>query len=136
MILGIAHLCLRVADLEKSRRFYCDGLGLALAFDFVRGGEKVGFYLKAGEHNFIEFFRRGEEAVGGKIIDHLCLEVDSIDVLRQRLEAAGIALGPKGMGADHAWQAWLTDPDGVKIELHEYTADACQRTGKDCVLPG
>lgn len=38
------------------------------------------------------------------------------------------------MGADHAYQAWLTDPDGVRIELHEYTPDCCQKTGRTCYL--
>ena len=48
--------------------------------------------------------------------------------------AAGYTPGEKKMGADHAYQAWLTDPDGVRIELHEYTPDCCQKTGRTCYL--
>jgi hypothetical protein len=27
---------------------------------------------------------------------------------------------------DHSWQAWITDPDGNKIELHDYTPESWQ----------
>lgn len=134
MILGIAHLCIRVADLEQTARFYCDGLGLKKAFDFIRDGKVVGFYLHVGNGNYLEIFLREPVEAGPSPIDHLCLETDSIDEVNARLSAAGYAVGEKKMGADHAWQAWLTDPDGVRIELHEYTADCCQKTGKACIL--
>ena len=58
MIKGIAHLCIRVVDLEKTSRFYCDGLGLGKAFDFIRDGKVVGFYLRVGNGNYLEFFQR------------------------------------------------------------------------------
>ena len=134
MIQGIAHVCIRVADLDRTARFYCEGLGLAKAFDFIRNGEVVGFYLKVGNGNYLEFFRRDETGNGPNPIDHLCLETDSIDSVNARLAAAGYATGEKKMGADRAWQAWITDPDGVRIELHEYTADCCQKTGSPCIL--
>lgn len=125
MIRGIAHLCIRVADLEQTARFYCDGLGLKKAFDFIRDGKVIGFYLHVGNGNYLEIFQREPVEAGPSPIDHLCLETDSIDEVNARLSAAGYAVGEKKMGADHAWQAWLTDPDGVRIELHEYTADCC-----------
>ena len=54
MIRGIAHLCIRVADLEQTARFYCDGLGLKKAFDFIRDGKVVGFYLRVGNGNYLD----------------------------------------------------------------------------------
>ena len=57
MIKGIAHLCIRVADLGRTARFYCEGLGLEKAFDFRRDDKTVGFYLKAGNGNYLEFRR-------------------------------------------------------------------------------
>ena len=134
MIKGIAHLCIRVTDLERTARFYCEGLGLEKAFDFIRDGEVVGFYLRVGSGSFLEFFRREPVESGPNPLDHLALETDSIDAVNARLAAAGYPVGEKKTGADHAWQAWLTDPDGVRIELHEYTADSCQKTGENCLL--
>lgn len=134
MIKGIAHLCIRVADLGRTARFYCQGLGLEKAFDFRRDDKTVGFYLKAGNGNYLEFFEREPAEPGANPIDHLCFEVDSIDSVNAAVAAAGYTPGEKKMGADHAYQAWLTDPDGVRIELHEYTADCCQKTGEACIL--
>lgn len=134
MIKGIAHLCIRVADLGRTARFYCQGLGLEKAFDFRRDDKTVGFYLKAGNDNYLEFFEREPAESGANPIDHLCFEVDSIDSVNAAVAAAGYTPGEKKMGADHAYQAWLTDPDGVRIELHEYTPDCCQKTGRTCYL--
>ncbi len=30
------------------------------------------------------------------------------------------------MGSDHSWQAWLSDPDGNRVELHQYTPESWQ----------
>ena len=134
MIRGIAHVCIRAVDLDATRRFYCDGLGLGKAFDFLRDGKVVGFYLKVGNGTFLEFFRAEPEAASAFPIAHFCLEVDSIDEVRRRLAAAGYACSEKSPGADHAYQAWTADPDGTRIELHEYRPGCCQLTGCDCVL--
>ena len=40
---------------------------------------------------------------------------------------------PKKRGVDGTWQCWLTDPDGTKIELFEYTEDSAQFKGGDRV---
>jgi catechol 2,3-dioxygenase-like lactoylglutathione lyase family enzyme len=46
MIKTLAHVCLFSRDLERTRQFYCDGLGLSVQFRFMRQGELFGFYLK------------------------------------------------------------------------------------------
>ena len=87
MIKGIAHLCIRVADLGRTARFYCQGLGLEKAFDFRRDDKTVGFYLKAGNGNYLEFFEREPAEPGANPIDHLCFEVDSIDSVNAAVAA-------------------------------------------------
>lgn len=54
--------------------------------------------------------------------------------VRRCLGAGGYAVTEKKLGADQSWQAWTTDPSGVRIEFHQYTAHSSQVTGKDCVL--
>ena len=55
MIVGLAHVCFTVKDLEASEAYYRDGLGLTPAFDFVDdAGRRFGTYLHAGGRNFIE----------------------------------------------------------------------------------
>lgn len=36
----------------------------------------------------------------------------------------------KRLGGDGAWQAWITDPSGVRIELMQYSEDSSQFSGK------
>jgi catechol 2,3-dioxygenase-like lactoylglutathione lyase family enzyme len=131
----IAHVCLGALDLAATEKFYCGALGCTRAFDFVRGGKRIGFYLRAGGDTFIEVFL--QEKLDPKApapIRHLCLEVDGIDAMIAQVKAAGFKIGEKKLGADHSWQVWTADPAGVQIEFHEYTAESSQRTGKDCIL--
>lgn len=135
MLKGIAHICISSVDLAATERFYCSGLGMIKGFDFVRKGEVIGFYLRAGGNAFVEVFRRGSiSPEAGGPISHLCLEVSDIDAVVARLKAHGYETTAKVMGADHSWQAWVTDPAGVKIEFHQYTPDSCQLTGAPCLL--
>ncbi|MFO7723951.1 MAG: VOC family protein [Oceanipulchritudo sp.] len=132
MIKQLAHVCLHSEDLEATRRFYCTGLGMEKGFDFQRSEEHFGYYLKAGSRSFIEVFKGSPKAVGN--IDHLALEVSDIHALADHLRKQGIPVSDPQLGADNSWQAWLEDPSGVKIELHEYTLESSQLTGLTCVL--
>ena len=38
----------------------------------------------------------------------------------------GVTVTDKKLGSDNSWQAWLSDPDGNRIELHQYTAQSLQ----------
>jgi len=57
MIVGMAHACFVVSDLERSLSFYRDQLGLPEAFSFINdAGHRHGVYLHLGGRNFIELF--------------------------------------------------------------------------------
>ena len=131
----VAHICLGALDLEATERFYCAGLGCTRAFNFIRKGKRIGFYLRAGEGTFIEVFLQDKlDPKAPAPIRHLCLEVEGVEEMIARVKSAGFKIGDKKLGADHSWQAWTADPAGVQIEFHEYTPESSQRTGKDCVL--
>lgn len=135
MIKRIAHVCLLSHDLAVTESFYCEALGLGKAFNFLRNGTIIGFYLKVSENMFIEVFHHdGVERRDAYPIQHLCLECDDLDALAARLKAHGQEVSPKTMGADRSWQMWVMDPSGVRIEFHQYTDRSCQRTLADCVL--
>ena len=42
------------------------------------------------------------------------------------LRAQGVESTEMELGGDGAWQAWITDPDGNRIELHQYTDASLQ----------
>ncbi len=128
MITNLAHACFTVGDLERALQFYRDDLGLKPAFDFTNEeGRRFGIYLHVGGRNFIELFEGQLAAPAeGQSFRHLCLEVDDIEATVQTLLARGVEIGPIKLGRDQSYQAWITDPDGNRIELHQYTPESWQ----------
>ena len=132
MIKQLAHICIHTTDLEKTLGFYTEVLGLEKGFDFERKGACFGYYLKLGATTFIEVFPGEPGAVGN--INHVAIEVEDMDGLIARLREHGVEVGEKTLGADHSWQVWITDPNGIRIEFHEYTDQSMQRVGGTCVV--
>jgi predicted enzyme related to lactoylglutathione lyase len=64
----------------------------------------------------------------------MCLQVDGIDHTLRQIRQAGYEASDKKLGADQTWQAWTADPDGIRIELHEYTEQSSQYTGQDVTV--
>lgn len=128
MITGLAHVCFTVADLEASIAFYRDKLGLKSAFDFINDKkERYGVYLHVGGRQFVELFTAKPSApTPDQSFKHICLEVDDINATVADLRAKGVQVTDPKFGADQSWQAWLSDPDGNRIELHAYTAKSWQ----------
>ena len=137
MIKRLAHVCLGAKDLAASRTFYVQQLGLEVAFEFFRGGQPIGFYLRAGEGAFIEVFADEAAADAERPrIKHFCLEVEDLDGLIATLSERGVDITQKQLGGDNAWQAWITDPSGIRIELMQYRPDSAQFTGLPVHLDG
>jgi lactoylglutathione lyase len=128
LITGIAHVGIRVADLERSRQFY----GL-LGFELVAGplgSEPVAILLHAAagiEINLILNAQRErqhnilmEEPVKHAGYTHIALGCRDIDAARASLEAAGISIsgGPVTFPNGHR-AIFVRDPDRNVIELHQ-----------------
>jgi catechol 2,3-dioxygenase-like lactoylglutathione lyase family enzyme len=130
VVKALAHVQITSPDLKATERFYCDALGLKKKFSFFKGPKEVGFYLELGRNTFLEFF---EGKLGEKVqhpaISHFCIEVSSIDEVERALQAKGISITGKVMGGDNAMQAWIVDPSGVRVELHEYNSKSMQLVG-------
>ena len=127
MIQGIAHVCFTDQDLDRSVAFY-EALGCRHAFDFTRdSGERFGAYLHVGGRTFIELFIGDlADPAEGQRYRHMCLEVDDIHKTVEELRSRGLEVEDIKMGSDHSYQAWLSDPDGNRIELHHYTKESKQ----------
>ncbi|MGQ9609034.1 MAG: VOC family protein [bacterium] len=131
MIRGLAHVCFSVSNLDESIAFYKDKLGFLPVFDFINeNGRRFGIYLHIGERNFIELFEGNpEKSVKPQSYQHFCLEVDDIESAVKSLRSKGVEVTEIKMGSDNSWQAWLSDPDGNRIELHQYTPESKQNAG-------
>lgn len=128
MIVGMAHACFVVSDLERSLSFYRDQLGLPEAFSFINdAGHRHGVYLHLGGRNFIELFEGTvEPPATDQSYKHICLEVKDIEGTVADLRSKGVEVSDPKLGTDQSWQAWIVDPDGNRMELHEYTASSWQ----------
>lgn len=131
MVTQLAHICIHTSDLEKTARFYCEALGLERGFEFIKDGALFGYYLKLGNNTFIEVFKGDPGGIGN--INHVAIQTDDIDSMIIRIKEHGYAIGEKTLGADDSWQVWTTDPNGVRIEFHQYTETSLQLNGGTCV---
>jgi glyoxylase I family protein len=130
----VAHVCIFAKDLAETRDFYRDVLGLPIVFNFERNGAWYGFYLDAGGRSNVEVFQKPEASYGPENqINHLCLEVESLDDAVAHVRGKGVEITDKKFACDDTWQAWVTDPNGVRIELFEYTDKSAQFVGGDRV---
>jgi len=128
----LAHVCIFAQDLEATRDFYRDVLGMDTRFNFLRDGRIFGFYLDCGGRSHVEVFEKSEASYSeANQINHLCLEVEDIDAAIDHIRSKGVEVTPKKLACDDTYQAWVRDPNGVKIELFEYTDRSAQFTGGD-----
>jgi catechol 2,3-dioxygenase-like lactoylglutathione lyase family enzyme len=108
--LQLDHTAIRVADLERSRRFYEGLLGLDAIPrpDFPMPGRWYG--VGAGQLHLIQC-----DPLGTAIDPsgpHFAIQVDDLDAARREIAAAGLeTLDP---GRD---QLWVRDPDGYTVEI-------------------
>ena len=130
MINQLAHICIHSSDLEETARFYFDALGLEKGFEFIKDDALFGYYIKLGNNTFIEVFQGDPGGVGN--INHIAIETDDMDAVIERVKEHGYEIGEKSLGADHSWQVWTADPNGVRIEFHQYTSESMQLIGGSC----
>ena len=127
LITQVAHTCIFAHDLETTAGFYRDVFGIERAFDFKRGEDWIGFYMDLGARTFIEVFRKAESSFAeSNQINHICLETEDLDGLIAHVRAQGVEITDKKLGVDGTWQAWTKDPNGVKLEIFQYTSDSMQ----------
>ena len=126
-ILGLDHVVLRVADLDRSLRFWRDALGCPIE----KRQDEIGLVqLRAGT-SLIDLVpidgKLGREGGGppgreGRNVDHVALRIAPFDAaaIRAHLAAHGIAPGEvvKRYGAEGDGPSmYITDPDGNGVEL-------------------
>ncbi len=118
-ILGIDHVVLRVADLERAIAFYEGVLGAKVE----RRSEKFGLVqLRAGRSLIDLIEAPAGEAKGAGNMDHFALRIEPFDeaAIRAHLEAHGIATGElkTRYGAEgNGPSLYIVDPDGNTVEL-------------------
>jgi catechol 2,3-dioxygenase-like lactoylglutathione lyase family enzyme len=133
VLVRLAHICVETPDLESTEAFY-QKLGAERRFEFRNlQDELIGMYMYFAGDSYIELVKVAEPRSEGAI-NHFALQVEDIDLAQQTLENAGVTVTPKEMGVDHTWMITCRDPNGVYIELHQYTGDSMQHRGGTCCI--
>ena len=123
MLTGLGHVAIRCRDLDVSLAFYRTlGLREAFRLPWPDGTGVRLIMLRVGAEGGLELITGGsgtvaqdEHATG---LMHVCLLVDDIHAAYQRVQDAGIPItSPLRTSRDKTLQFWITDPDGVVIEV-------------------
>ncbi len=118
-IKGLDHVVLRVADLERAIRFYCEVLGCTEE----RRVESINLVqLRAGAALIDLISAAGAPEPGAGNMDHFALRIEPFDEadLRAHLDSHGVAVGELATryGAEGSGPSlYIQDPDGNTVEL-------------------
>lgn len=113
------HTMVRVTDIEDSKRFYCDGLGLVehRRVDNEQGRFTLVFLHAPGDEGAqVELTCNwdSETYAGGRNFGHLAYSVEDIYALCQHLADMGYTIHrPPRDG----YMAFVKSPDGISVEL-------------------
>ena len=120
-LVKLHHVSFAVADLERSRRFFGQTLGLPEierpGFDFG------GAWYALGDRQLHLIERPGEgggQGAPNSRADHMALEVRDVDAVRRTLQAAGVEFGEGSNRALGMEQIFCRDPDGHTLEFVRY----------------
>jgi lactoylglutathione lyase len=109
-----------VTDLERSIRFYHEGLGMAVAGrDLVAatGGETATLHTPGSQQMLELNWYPASKYASGSELDHLAFEVEDVDGVASRLvELGGRVVREVEREPDYDI-AYVNDPDGIWIEI-------------------
>jgi catechol 2,3-dioxygenase-like lactoylglutathione lyase family enzyme len=145
MALTLNHFSIRTTELEASRRFYADVLGLTVGprpdFPFP------GLWMYGGPHDDVAnavvhligidrsdpqglqqyLGDRDESALSGSgAVDHIAFFSEGLAAMHARLKSLGMPCRERTVPSIGLHQLFLDDPSGVVIELNYPAAEAGQ----------
>ena len=127
-----SRILLRPADLDRTRRFYRDELGLAIYREFGPSEDPwVVFFLGSG---LLEVSGQPASPSGPSVM--IWIQVRDVHAEHGRLAAAGVRILREPVA--EPWgliEMWIEDPDGIQIVLVEVPADHPLRRDQRAVSP-
>lgn len=121
-VTGLAHIGVKVKDIEASKKFYTELLGFQIDDENDLGRVKLVF-LSNG-NCLIELISADVVPEMPGQIDHICMEVEGIDALVAELKQKGLVFdGEVSYGAairGGIKNIFFKGPDGERIEFFDY----------------
>ena len=118
---GLDHVVLNVADVERSYAWYCELLGLeGIRMEEWRRGEVLFPSVRVDEGTIIDLVQTDRT---GQNVDHVCLVVEPVDLEAVKgsgrfevVDGPARRFGARGDGTS----LYVLDPDGNTVELRHY----------------
>jgi catechol 2,3-dioxygenase-like lactoylglutathione lyase family enzyme len=138
----LGHYSIRTADIEASRRFYVEIMGLRVGFRPPFAFRGLWLYLGEDESDFgvVHLIavepgaqeglsnylgeRSAEATAGTGALDHIAFLATGWPDLKARLAASGQEIVERTVPLLGLHQVFVTDPSGVTIELNYPSAEA------------
>ena len=126
MVPRISHICIRCGDLQSSLSFYRDMLGLEEFMRLEIKGKQI-VILRSDSIN-VELTQANPaeeslQAEGHHGLNHFGFLVRNINEMVTALKEKGVNILSEPREVQKgAWAAFVEDPDGVRIELVQFTA--------------
>ena len=121
----ISGLGLRVSDLERSKKFYTEVLGLKVGAKVPAQGEPIEYLLgMTGEirADTLIVIRKGEVKPGATEFGNIVIVVPNGRKMAERIAAAGYSPARIVDGTN-----FVKDPDGYTIELYQRPAEPARQ---------
>ena len=122
--LRFGHVAFKVADTERSVRWYAEALGAKKIYHAERQGECPELmFLEFANGQCIELFPGGKNLLAAPADQigyiHFCLVLDNLDQALEHLAKMNVKPERKFIGRAKQRIACISDPDGNSIELME-----------------
>jgi glyoxylase I family protein len=123
--IGVHHVAMNVADIERSISFYEEAFGFTLAHRW--GGGSKAAMLDMGDGTMLELFERPDGAGQSGSLLHIALHSDDVDADYAHALASGATVQSEPTDVDIPAEpmfpvriAFVKGPDGESVELfHE-----------------
>lgn len=119
------HTRIRVSDLDRSTRYYCENFGFVVKSKSDRSpaGNQIVFLELPGNAHGLEFtYSADYDLKVPEDLMHIAIGVPDLITVCGELEAKGIEIWPDGWREKFKTgrkMAFVTDPDGYEIEVLE-----------------
>lgn len=114
-ISGMNHFTILADDLDATRAFYTEVLGLTEGYRPPLSFPGIWFYV--GEQAVLHVIQRSPLPNPGGVFDHVALTASDLRATVDTLERRGIDYQLQRQIGTELWQLFFFDPNGARIEL-------------------
>ena len=127
----LEHFLVQTEDIERTRDWYCDALGMVAGptpdFKFpvvwlYIGGRDVVHVTEGGKDvsaNRMAYLGQQSDATHGTgVVDHIAFRATGLRKTMAHLSEIGVAFNQRQVADQGLYQLFLFDPNGIKIELN------------------